>query len=169
MDPAIFRIIDPSDSTLAVSVDPGRCFRQSRVDPARPEARRCVLDNGIELDPCFDAGVKAPLCVKHPWFGGNYGNVVPIERIEEGPSVQVDRDAYWALELANGAYCLHLVEPTRTGATYGCDTGLRELSMGRMRGEVVGHPERSAGAWRVSYFGSEGHASRLVRVERAWR
>ncbi|MBA3916365.1 MAG: hypothetical protein H0X25_21475 [Acidobacteriales bacterium] len=143
----------------------GSCFAASVADPSRESAWRCTAGNAI-MDPCFQDLTSDPnqlACARAPWET----EITMLSLTHPLPDTDkktVDRDkaAPWALELANGDRCSLF-----TGATapiggmrinYGCPGG----------GQVIGDMDKSLPVWRVFYQKQGAPALEQVGVKAAW-
>lgn len=150
----------------------GTCDMPSIADPGRPDARRCVVEGGGVLDPCFQSPFAAPAdltsplaCMRDP-FTSDVSLLTLLQKFDpsliEPDLLPIEESNPWAVVLANGVTCSAM-----TGATYGL-AGMRANYSCDDGGVLIGDPLVADPQWHVHYLERGALATTFIAVAEAW-
>lgn len=150
----------------------GACDLPSVADPGRPDARRCNVEGGGVLDPCFVSPFATPgdltiplACLRDP-FTSDVSLLTLLQKydptlVDSAPDTLEDSPP-WALKLANGISCVAM-----TGATFGV-AGLRANYTCDDGGVLIGDPTTSGPLWFAHHLERGAVATNRIAVAEAW-
>jgi len=142
----------------------GYCWTSSLSD-ARSDAFRCFVGNYIH-DPCFANTPLSATAVVCPtaWPGTPVVRIRLTKPLPPNPATgDPTRRPPWAIQLANGRWCLFLDGATSVVA------GMR-INYGCVGGKVLlGIPRRSSPMWTIFFAGGFNATQyQAVRIRSAW-